>query len=266
MPELPEVEWARRRLEAGGLGRRIAAVDLRAPDMLEGARLAALREALEAAALTAARRHGKVLFARAGEGGPWLVMHFGMTGALAIYGEAGQEPGHARLVLDFADGGHLAFDNQRRFGRLELADDPDAHVEAAGLGPDALAIPREAFAARVCGGRGMIKPALMDQEKIAGIGNVWSDEILFQAGIAPDRRADRLPAEARGRLFETMRRVLREAAEAGADPARLPGDWLRPHRDDDTCPRCGGPLERREVSGRTAHLCPGCQPPEEDDA
>jgi formamidopyrimidine-DNA glycosylase len=187
-------------------------------------------------------------------------MHFGMTGALAIYGEAGQEPGHARLVLDFADGGHLAFDDQRRFGRLELADDPDAHVEAAGLGPDALAIPRETFAARVCGGRGMIKPALMDQEKIAGIGNVWSDEILFQAGIAPERRADTLDGDALARLHATMRRVLRRAAEAGGDPARLPRDWLAPHRGaDGTCPRCGGALVARKVSGRTAHLCPRCQ-------
>jgi formamidopyrimidine-DNA glycosylase len=265
MPELPEVEAMRRGPGERALGRRIARVDLREAGLLHGAAADDLSAALEGRALCALRRHGKVLFARADDG-PWLVMHFGMTGFLAAYGDESGEPEHARLVLAFADGGFLAWDCQRKFGWLELADDPEAYVRAQGLGPDALAIGEDAFDALLCGTRGMVKPALMDQEKIAGIGNVWSDEILFQAGIAPDRRADRLPAEARGRLFETMRRVLREAAEAGADPARLPGDWLRPHRDDDTCPRCGGPLERREVSGRTAHLCPRCQPPEEDDA
>ncbi|MGM0583934.1 MAG: Fpg/Nei family DNA glycosylase [Pseudomonadota bacterium] len=260
MPELPDVEVYRRILENKGLGRRIARVDLREPNRLKGAERQDLEAALKGRELTAARRHGKVLFARAGAS-PWLVMHFGMTGALVAYHDASEEPGHVRLTLDFEDGGHLAFDNPRKFGWLELADEPDAYLAAERIGPDALEIGAEAFAERIGGSRGMIKSALMDQAKIAGLGNVCSDEILFQAGIAPETRAAALPPARLAELRETMRRVLREAARAEADPARMPGDWLTPHRGEDAdCPRCGTRLQSRKVGGRTAWLCPRCQP------
>jgi len=96
---------------------------------------------------------------------------------------------------------------------------------------------------------------------IAGIGNVYADEILFQAGCHPAVPADRLPEDQAGSLFKTMRRVLRTASDRGGAINQLPDGWLLPHRDDKgECPRCAGRLSRTTVGGRTTLLCPSCQP------
>lgn len=259
MPELPDVEVFGRDLGAHGLGRPIAEVDLRDPGRLRGAAPADLEAALAGYAFEGVRRHGKVLFAKVNCGW-WLVMHFGMTGFPAFYDAPAGEPGHARLVLRFADGGHLAFADQRKLGWLELSDDVSAYLRSQGIGPDALEMHDNAFRALAAEGRGAVKPLLMNQEKIAGIGNVYADEILFQAGIAPERRADTLDAGQVADLCATMHAVLTRAIELRADPARMPADWLTPHRSGgEACPRCGTSLESRKVGGRTAWVCPRCQ-------
>jgi formamidopyrimidine-DNA glycosylase len=105
----------------------------------------------------------------------------------------------------------------------------------------------------------------MDQARLSGIGNVYSDEILFQAGLHPKATAGDLEAETVDRLYDTMRRVLEQAIDLGAGdpdfPDRAPKDWLLPHRNKGgRCPRCGGELVKATISGRSAWLCPGCQP------
>jgi len=260
MPELPDVEVFGQRVRTHGLDRRIRTVDVRDADRLRGVTTRELEKALGGRAFTAVHRHGKVLFVQIGEGGPYLVIHFGMTGLVAFYEDPADEPKHARLVLGFEDGGWFAFDNQRRFGWLELTDDFDAYLRTESIGPDALAFDVADLRGLLGRKRGMIKPALMDQSKIAGIGNVYSDEILFQARVRPDRQAAALCAREVEAVHERVRAVLREAADHGADPERLPGDWLTPHRDtDDPCPRCGRRLENTKISGRTAWFCPHCQ-------
>jgi len=260
MPELPDAECFRRVVADHALGRRIAAVRLRDPERLKGAREDDLHAALEGRSFEATRRHGKVALARAGEG-RWIVFHFGMTGFLTAYDDEADEPSHARLVVDFDDGGHLAFDNLRKFGWVEIAEDPDDYIAREGLGPDALAVGQSDFAGIIGGSGGMVKSMLMDQGKIAGVGNVYSDEILFQSGVAPDAKASGLSSDRLRTIHETMRKVLRTAIEAGAHPHHMPQDWLTPHRGEEgaACPRCGGPLTSRKVSGRTAYLCPSCQ-------
>lgn len=260
MPELPDVEvfagWVRNR----GLGRRVDRVEVRDPGRLRGTSPQGLGRALHGRVFEAVKRHGKVLFLHIGGTDRELVMHFGMTGFVAFCDEPAGEPAHARLVIAFEDGGRFAFDNQRRFGWVEVADDIDAYLRAEGIGPDALDLDSNALRDLLAGRRGMVKPALMDQAHIAGIGNVYSDEILFQARIRPDREAGALGPADIDALHERMGAVLREAVDAGADPARMPDEWLTPHRGtDDPCPRCGGRLETRRVSGRTAWLCPACQ-------
>lgn len=259
MPELPDVEIFRRVLADGGLHRRVASVDLRDPDTLRDARPADLEDALVGRTFESAGRHGKVAFACV-RGGGVLAIHFGMTGFLAIAGRDEPDTDHARLAIAFRGGTRLLFDDTRRFGWVEIADGVEAYVERAGLGPDALAIEAEAFAALVGGSRATIKAALMDQDRIAGIGNVYSDEILFAARIAPHARAADLGTDRIDRLFAAMRTVLEEAIAAGADPGRMPADWLTPHREaGERCPRCGETLAHERVSGRTAWFCPRCQ-------
>ena len=106
----------------------------------------------------------------------------------------------------------------------------------------------------------MIKPALMNQKLIAGIGNLYADEILFQAGVHPETRADELSNADFGRLFRVMRRVLRIASDRLADVDRFPRGYLLPRRGEgEPCPACGRDMERVTVSGRTSVFCPGCQ-------
>jgi formamidopyrimidine-DNA glycosylase len=211
-------------------------------------------------AITRLERHGKWLLARM-DGGPWLAIHFGMTGRPVYVGPGEPVPAHARLVLRLADGGRLALDDPRRFARVELADEPGAFARARGLGPDALAVDRGRIVALLSRRRGSVKSALLDQRLVAGIGNLYADEILFQSRIHPRRDVAVLGAGERARLHRVMRRVLTTAAERGADARRYPRSWLLPRRAPGAaCPRCGTRLERIVVAARGTVLCPRCQP------
>ncbi len=264
MPELPDVEVFRRQAEQGALGRRIAAARVTDERVLTGISADDLTAALEGATLTEARRHGKQLFL-ALDRGRWLRLHFGMTGFVAEFADAADNPRHDRLRLDFADGDHFAFVNQRLFGEAGLVDSPEAYVAAERLGLDALALDERGFASRLRERRGQVKPALMDQSLIAGLGNEYTDEMLFQARIHPKRSCKELSPDTMGTLFRAMRRVLESAIEA--DPSRpgfeerLPDGFLLPRRAEDApCPRCGGGVRSLKVGGRKGYLCPACQP------
>ncbi len=259
MPELPDVEAVRRFLEAAALRRPIVRVELLAPEMLGGATPGALRRSLAGRALEATHRHGKWLFARAA-GGPWLVLHLGMTGDLRQLGPAEDLPVHARLLLAFGDGWRLVLVDQRKLGRIDLAADPAAFAASRGLGPDALGLPAPAFEAALAGRRGAVKTALLDQRVVAGIGSIYADEVCFQAGIHPAARLDRLDRTARLRLARAAGRVLRAAVERGARAERFPRGWLIPWREAGApCPRSDGVVQRIRVGGRSTYLCPACQ-------
>jgi len=265
MPELPDVELYKRHLDATCLGRTIRHVAVADARILADLPAGELARRLEGARIGASRRHGKHLLVDLGPPG-WLTLHFGMTGALKHFTDSEQDPPYDRVRFDFADGHHLAYTDVRLFGRVGLASDADAFIAAEGLGPDALD-PRFDFAAfeRALAGRKRdVKSALMDQEAVAGIGNIYSDEILFQAGINPRTRCDRLDADARPRLFSRIREVLETAIASGAGAERLvdrlPGSFLIPYRaKGGRCPRCGAEITTAKFSGRTAYYCPRCQ-------
>jgi formamidopyrimidine-DNA glycosylase len=260
MPELPDVETFKRYVDSTSLHHRINKVDVNAPRMLRVAPRA-LRKALEGSEFTKTMRHGKNLLIRV-KGGPWLHLHFGMSGMLEYAKDAGKRPAHTHLLVHFANGYRLAGIWQRRLGRISLADDPAAFAEAHDLGPDALdsEIDLKEFKRMLRERRGTIKSALMDQTLLAGLGNIYSDEILFQSGIRPDVKASDLSDARLRALYRAMRHVLRIAIARQADPDRLPKSWLLPHRDKGAkCPRCGGALQHKRTSERTAYFCPRCQ-------
>lgn len=260
MPELPDVEVFRRRLERDCLGRRIDRVRVSDPTLLREVSRNRLETTLRGQELRGTRRHGKHLFAAVDDG--WLVLHFGMTGFLEWRpGSEDDGPGHLRAALCFEDGSRMVYDDQRRLGFVSLTDNVSGYIEEHGLGPDALDLGpadlREILRAR----RGGIKAALMDQGAVAGVGNIYSDEILFHARLHPRTPAARLDGAAYRRLHRQTRRVLQMAADRGADPARLPDTWLLPHREDGApCPRGRGTVRRISMSGRGAFYCPECQP------
>jgi formamidopyrimidine-DNA glycosylase len=261
MPELPDVEAFRRYFESAALGRRIAAVHLTAPEMLEGVSPQTLRAGLKYRRFVRTRRHGKFLFAGLDRDG-WLVLHFGMTGFLKRYTSTRAAPAHTRLRIDFTDGSGLAFDDQRKFGRIALARDVSEFVAERGLGPDPLQSDFDfaRFKARVGGRRGAVKPMLLNQRVLAGIGNIYADEILFQAHLHPATRVDQLDESSLRDLYGATTRVLTRAVRALADMAKLPrGYLLRRRYLGGRCPKCRRKLARLTIGMRTAYFCPNHQ-------
>ena len=256
MPELPEVETYTRYFAAHALRQTIRRVDVRDERILGEIRRDAFARKLKGAAFSGVRWHGKHLFADAGK--TWLHLHFGMTGDLAYYRDTAETPRFARVVFDFDNGAHLAYDDMRLFGNVELVADPDRYIAEAKLGPDPLDAKfrlRE-FTQLLQSRRGAIKSLLMSQDIIAGLGNLYVDEILFQTGIHPRRTVDRLTTDDTRALFTAMRRILREAIARRGRDAELPPRYLFNHREEGgRCPACGGSIKRAVVFGRTTYFC-----------
>lgn len=259
MPELPDVEVYRRRLERAGLHRPIEKVRVRDRTVLRDVSGERLTRALRGRELVDTGRRGKHLFAPT-SGRATLVLHFGMTGRLEVVERTSHPDPHERLTLEFADGGALSVIDQRKLGFATVVDDVSAYCHEHGLGPDALTLGVGDLRRLVQGYRGGVKSLLMDQSLMAGIGNIYSDEILFQARIDPRRRADSLDDAEVRRLHRQTLRVLRLAVDRGADPAHFPNGWLLRHREDRAlCPRGNGEIQKIRLGGRGAFYCPACQ-------
>ena len=265
MPELPDVEIFKRVLDEHGVGRMVEHVAVPDPGSLEGATGPALQRRLQDQHLSASSRHGKVLFA-VFEDAATLAMHFGTNGSLRALRAKEHEPASTRILFSFADGERLAYVNPRRIGHVCVTDSPTEFVATEQMGPDALhpAFDEKAFSALLAKRRQPIKAVLMDQGRIAGIGNIYADEILFQACLHPGLAAQSLDVATRRRLFEAMQLVLRTAIACGAGAEeftdRLPNGFLLPQRHaGGQCPRCGAGLTMDKRGGRTSYHCPKCQ-------
>jgi formamidopyrimidine-DNA glycosylase len=265
MPELPDVEAFRATVQRHFIDRPVSRVVISDPKCLEGVTVAMVQRRLKGRAVQSTGRHGKYLFLDFGDD-IVLVMHFGPAGSLHRVVAGQEQPDYVRFQLDFSDGDSLAYVNRRRIGRMRLVASAAAFIEKAKLGPDAMApdFNFPGFAQRVSVRGQPIKVFLTDQSNLAGIGNTWSDEILFQARIHPAVRASSLGATRARQLFNSMRRVLKIAIDldpSAADfEARLPSDFLLPHRHPGGhCPRCGTALERVVLSGHPSTYCPNCQ-------
>ncbi len=265
MPELPDVEGFKRVLARNGLRKTIDRVVVNDVRILGKLSARTFASRLRGAKLVEARRHGKHLMASIDRGG-WLTLHFGMTGALQPIKSGDDEPPFTRVRLDFANDGGLAYTNKRMIGRVGLVEDATEFVADEQLGPDALdrRLDFDTFKTAVLGSKRDVKTVLMDQEVVSGVGNIYSDEILFQARINPTERIDKLSPDELKRLFLTMREVLETAIARGAGSEqfvdRMPKGSLLPERHKGgRCPRCRSPLKVLKVGGRTGYCCPRCQ-------
>jgi len=258
MPEFPEVETFRRYIEQTSLERPIIRARVKNPIIIKGANERELIDAMEGGEFLSARRHGKQLFLEL-SGGKWLTWHFGMTGKPVCFDSMVEEPRHNRFLFTFEDG-FLAFNDPRLFGRIGIIDSPEKFIRHKGLGPDALSMTEGQFIDIFGKSRGVAKNALMDQHKLAGVGNIYSDEILFQCHLAPHADIQSLEWRDLRHIYQTMSMVLSESIRAGAKFSRLPPSYLLHHRRKGaTCPLCSRTLERRTIGGRTAYFCTDCQ-------
>jgi formamidopyrimidine-DNA glycosylase len=259
MPELPEVEIFKRYLDATSLHQRIADVDVRNSYILKESSARELARGLKGRRFELSRRHGKHLFVRADDR-LWLRLHFGMTGSLGYFKNDEPAPRHARVIFIFANNHRLAFDDQRQFGQIGLLKDVDEFLKKRALGPDALKIGLTEFKKIAGKRRGAVKSILLDQELIAGIGNIYADEILFRAHMHPATEISRLNDKLLTKLFRATHYVLERAIAAKAAVNQMPKSWLLSHRGKGgECPRCGRKLMSAKVGGRTAWFCPHCQ-------
>lgn len=267
MPELIEVELYRRQATAV-VGRTVAAVD--APDawFVKGAEPDEVAAAVAGRTVTAARRRGKLLVLDLDDGGGGgggggdgavlrLGLRFGMTGRLLVdgaasidrleYSSARDEPAWDRFTLRFTDGSELRIRDPRRLGGVSLDPDEDR------LGVDALAATRADVAAALGASTAPLKARLLDQARLAGIGNLLVDEILWRAGLDPARPAGGLTDAELDELHVTLGAVLDDLTARGGSHT---GDLRRAAALDGLCPRDGTPLRRRQVGGRTTWSCP----------
>jgi formamidopyrimidine-DNA glycosylase len=285
MPELPEVESVARSLRRRVLGLRIASLEA-FPPKGRGGRAGATgwgggREARRAAAVPLSELTGKTIdkVGRRGKnlilecGDLALLFHLKMTGRF-LWSRPGRPRGrHVHLVLHFqGPDRELHFEDVRKFGlvRCRPLEGLAACPELRALGPEPFDISAAEFAARLKARRGRMKSLLLDQSFLAGVGNIYADEALFEAGIHPLAAAASLSRARADRLWTAVRDVLARAIAAGGSSIRdyrnadgELGSFQDEHkvygRDGEPCPRCGGPIRRAVIGGRSSHYCPRCQ-------
>lgn len=263
MPELPEVEMTRLYVQRTSTDQPVDHVSVPDSRVLDGITPVGLGRRLKGTRFGGARRRGKYLLVSTGRGDTCL-MHFGMTGALFYRHGGNRKPRFSRVEFYFESGNCLHYTSKRVLGKVGLyqtteeSEIPD--VSRLGWEPLDPEFTFERFHGEMEGHRVTIHQALMNQSAIAGIGNLYSDEILFQSGIRPDRSVRDLSREELEKVFEKMKWVLRRSIELGADLDPYPEVFLMPHRrGDGECPRGNGKLARETIGGRSSYFCPVCQ-------
>ncbi len=255
MPELPEAETIARSLEPAVAGRRIVSAAFLAKRVSsdDPARLVDR-------VIRGVRRHGKQILVALDHG--FIHVKLGMTGALLVNGDHGP---HTRAVLQFEDGSRLLYDDIRQFGSLRLIDSPPV-----GLGPDPFELTASVFAARLRARRGNLKPLLLNQSFLRGLGNIYVDEALHRAGLHPLAHSERIKLARAEGLHVAIIGLLEEAiAHRGSsisdyvDAAGERGSFQKLHRvygkEGEPCQHCGDPIRRIVVAQRGTHFCARCQ-------
>lgn len=274
MPELPEVENTVRDLKPLLVGRRVQHVQIFWPRLVHGKSPEAFAEELAGRQIVNTDRRGKYLLFPLDNGRTWVV-HLRMTGQLHLAPGRTQVEPHVHAVLDLDDGQQLRYRDARKFGRFYLVDEPESVL--AKLGPEPLSeafTPLELFN-RLQGRRTAVKTLLLNQQVVAGLGNIYADEALFSAGIDPRRPACTLTQADCNRLHAAIRQTLATAIREGGSslggsvltnyrrPIGVLGRFQQRHQvyqlAGQPCPVCGTPIERVKLAQRSTHFCPRCQ-------
>jgi formamidopyrimidine-DNA glycosylase len=254
MPELPEIAVYKKYVDATSLHKKITEVEF-GDELLFDVSKKELYNACVGKEFTESERIGKHLLIHV-EDNDWMSLHFGMTGGLKYFKDKEDRPDYIGLLLRFNNGFHLAFTCPRKFGRIGMTERPEQFREDKNLGPDALEIDKDRFVEIFKEKRGMLKSALMDQKTICGIGNIYSDEILFQANMHPESQVQNLSESELEDLYDVMQEVLSTCIDKGAQYSEYPDNYIIPNREEgSSCPKCDGTIAKIKVSGRSTYYC-----------
>lgn len=256
MPELPDVETFKRYIDSTALHKTIKNAVVSNTKILENISQKALTEKLKGNQLDETYRHGKYLFIKTMDE-TWLVIHFGMTGFVKYFKNNQDKPSHTRLLLSFDNKFHLAIDNQRLLGKITIIDDKKDYIKNMNLGLDALRIDLKEFIELLKKRRGIIKSRLIDQSIIAGIGNIYADEILFQTGIHPKTKMKQINGKDLETMYHNMKHIFNVAIKKQVNTNRFPDSFIIPQRTKNgICPKGRKKLQTIKVNGRTTYYCP----------
>ena len=274
MPELPEVETVVRDLRPQLTGRRITSLHV-SDRALRKPWASAWKEELVGTTVAAVERRGKWIVVRL-DGGRHLVLHLGMSGQLTVADAVEPLQNHVHLIFGLNEGNRqLRFRDIRRFGSATLYADADAlerFFAGSKLGPEPFALDAAYWKERLRKAARPLKAILLDQRVVAGVGNIYADESLFQARLHPARLGSSLDGAEAGRLGKAVVTVLNRAIDRRGSSIRnyvggsgLKGGYQKEFRvygrTGKPCPRCQTPIERVRLAGRSTHSCPNCQPP-----
>ncbi len=259
MPELPEVATYQKTFERHAVGKTIREVVVHDAKILRNFTADQFVEKLTGLTFTGSYRRGKFLFGEL-EHQAHLQLHFGMTGDLVPYQDPADAPRFERFRFHFTDGSVLGFDDSRKFAHIVWVDDLPAYLVSRKLGPDALEITENEFVALMSGRKGQLKAFLLDQHAFSGVGNLYADEICFQARIHPASRIDRLSEEQKRLIFRLMREILSSAVERLAYYREYPENWFWQWRQlGQPGPEGVGIVQRATIAGRTTYFVEGWQ-------
>ncbi len=268
MPELPEVETIKRDLETKIVGLCFTDVMLHWPRMLQNLTPEAFRHRLMSQCIEGLKRRGKYLIFQLSNG-EYLILHLRMSGSLRMDAACGDDP-YIRAMFSFDNGANLYFRDPRKFGMIWLVEDEEQVVGKLGPEPLDTSFTAKELQSILRKHTAPIKAILCDQTLIAGIGNMYADEALFDAKIHPERKANSLPRDEIKRLHHAIGEVLKKAINSGGASI---SDYRRPdgksgeaqfvfkvaHQLGKKCDRCGTPIERIPIRKRGSYFCPKCQ-------
>ncbi len=259
MPELPEVATYQKTFTGYAVGRTIREVVVHDGKILRNLSPEQFVERLTGRTFTGSYRRGKFLFGEL-DTGAHLQLHFGMTGDLVPYTDPADAPRFERFRLLFTDGTLLGFDDSRKFSHIVWVDNLPDYLAARNLGPDALEITEADFLKLLLRRKGVLKAFLLDQHALAGVGNLYADEICFQARIHPGSRIDQLTDKHKKLIFQLMREILHSAVDRLAYYREYPEDWFwQWRRLGQPGPEGVGTVQRATIAGRTTYFVDGWQ-------
>lgn len=259
MPELPDVEIFRRFVDENTFYKEITGFRIFDKRIIH-CDLNMMTQVTIGCTFVKTHRHGKHLFVELKPSGKWITIHFGMTGGLTLADSEISSVKYEKFAFIFNDNSRLVYSDQRILGDISLTDSPDLYVKQHQLGPDALNISLSTFVRMIQHQKASIKIVLMDQNAIAGIGNVYADEILFQSKINPTAVTSSFSDEDIKTIYNRMHQILQIVIECNADRSSFPSYFLTPRRKKkQLCPLCSTPLTDLKLGGRTTYFCPVCQ-------
>ncbi|MEM9547282.1 MAG: DNA-formamidopyrimidine glycosylase family protein [Bacteroidota bacterium] len=257
MPELPEVNTFKKYFDGTSLNQKILEVSVADDKIIRNMGGPEFADRLANRTFLSSYRRGKYLFAHLDDGNH-VLFHFGMTGDFKYYSAEEDRPKHERFHFLFEGGSKLGFDCPRKFARIVHFENLNDYIQSIGLGPDALEIKEAEFLQKMEGRTSTIKGFLLNQKLVAGVGNLYADEICYQTRVHPGSRVNALSKKKRKVIYRTMRSVLSVAVERTAHYKDYPDDWFWNWRVKDGESN-KGEIKVEKIAGRTTYWVKGWQ-------